>query len=69
MMSNKYDLACVLIGLVTSTWFTETIEKVLMTSLAMVVGTTIAFFWRRFLHKKFKNVMRNKNNKQEKLNN
>ena len=67
MISNKYDLGCVLIGIVTSTWFTETIEKVMMTSLAMVIGTTIAYFWRRFLHKYFKNVMRNKNiiNKKE----
>lgn len=62
MISNKYDLGCVLVGIVTSTWFTETIEKVAMTTLAMVIGTTVAFFWRRFLHKHFKNFLRRGNN-------
>ena len=61
MISNKYDLGCVLLGVMTSTWFTETIEKVVMTTLAMVIGTTVAFFWRRYLHKYFRNFLRNKN--------
>ena len=60
MISNKYDLGCVLLGIVTSAWFTETIEKVIMTTLAMVIGTTAAFFWRRYLNKYFKDFMRNK---------
>lgn len=62
MISNKYELGSVGLGIITSTWFSEALDKVVMTSLAMVAGTTVAFFWRRFLHKYFKNFMRNKNN-------
>lgn len=32
----------------------ELFEKVIMTSIAMVVGTTISFFWRLYLIKKRK---------------
>ena len=60
-MSHKYELAPILAGVVTSTFYTELSEKIIMTSVSLVIATTIAFFWRRFLHKYFKNVMRNKN--------
>ncbi len=58
MIGNKYDLGCVIVGAITSTWFTESVEKVGMTTLSMLIATTAAFFWRRYLHKTFRRVLR-----------
>lgn len=60
-MSHKYDFGCILTGVVTSQFFSDALEKTVLTTISMLVATTIAFFWRRYLHRKMRQRMRDKN--------
>ena len=59
-MGNKYDVICLFTGVFTSTFFIDTVEKILSTCTAMLIATTMSFFFRRFLWFKFKDMFKNK---------
>lgn len=50
MISNKYDLLCLLSGVISSALVNEFMEKLIITVIVMVISTTISFYWRRHLH-------------------
>lgn len=60
MLSNKYDLGCVLVGVISSTFATDLIEKTVVTCISMLVATTVAFYWRKHLHKRHRESLRKK---------
>lgn len=51
-MSPKPELLSIFMGATTSIFAVELTEKIVITTLAMLVGTTISFFWRRYLENK-----------------
>lgn len=63
MTGNKYDLGCILVGATSSMFVTELFEKIVITAISMLIATTIAFFWRRYLHLKMRERMKNNKNK------
>lgn len=63
-MSHKFDLGCILTGVVTSQFFSDAFEKTIITTFSMLIATTIAFFWRRYLHRKMRERLKNKNKKE-----
>lgn len=60
MTGNKWDLGCIITGAITSAFLDELMVKVFMTVISMVVGTTVAFYWRRHLHFKTREKLRKK---------
>ena len=66
IMSNKYDMIPFILGATTSTFFMDLFEKAIMTSVAMLISTTLSFFWRRYLYAKFKNFLRKHENNKNK---
>lgn len=49
MTGNKIELISMLSAAFLSTFVMEMMEKVIITSVAMVIGTTIAYFWKKYL--------------------
>lgn len=61
MLGNRYDLFCLLAGVVSSAFVVEFFQKLIITCIVMLISTTIAFFWRRYLHVKMRErIKRNK---------
>lgn len=65
MISNRFDLGCIITGVITSQFFSVLFEKIIHTVISMLIATTLAFFWRRYLHKKTRERLKNKNKKNE----
>ena len=53
-MSHKIELTGMLTGALASTFVDELIQKILITSIAMLIGTTVAFYWKIYLEKRKK---------------
>ena len=49
MTGNKIELISMLSAAFLSTFVMEMMEKVIITTVAMVIGTTIAYYWKRYL--------------------
>jgi membrane protein DedA with SNARE-associated domain len=54
-MSHKIELITLVIAGFASQFATDLLEKVIITTLAMVIGTTFAYYWKRYLEHKDKN--------------
>jgi len=48
---SKPELLSIGMGAGATVLAVETLEKIIVTTLAMLVGTTLSFFWRRYLEK------------------
>ena len=53
-MSHKIELMAMLTGALVSTFVDELIQKIIITSIAMLIGTTVAFYWKIYLEKRKK---------------
>lgn len=53
-MSHKIELTAMLTGAFASTFFNDLIEKIIITSIAMLIGTTVAYYWKQYLEKRNK---------------
>lgn len=53
-MSNKTEVFSICAGAGASLFATELIEKIVITCIAMLLGATVSFFWKRYLENKFK---------------
>lgn len=53
-MYHKIELFPLLFGAGASFFALELLEKIVITTLAMLVGTTISFFWKKYLENKNK---------------
>lgn len=53
-MNHKIEIVSLFIAGFASQFATDLIEKIVITSVAMVVGTTIAYYWKRHLESKDK---------------
>jgi hypothetical protein len=49
MTGNKIELISMLSAAFLSTFVIEMMEKVIITTVAMVIGTTIAYYWKKYL--------------------
>jgi len=49
MTGNKIELISMLSAAFLSTFVMEMMDKVIITTVAMVIGTTIAYYWKRYL--------------------
>jgi ABC-type transport system involved in cytochrome bd biosynthesis fused ATPase/permease subunit len=49
MTGNKIELMSMLGAAFLSTFVMEMMEKVIITTVAMVIGTTIAYYWKKYL--------------------
>ncbi len=54
MVTHKIELAVPLLGLVSGAFVEDAILKILVTVIAMVIGQTVAFYWKKYLEKKSK---------------
>lgn len=54
-MSHKIELSAMITGALASTFVNDLIQKIVITTVAMVVGTTVAFYWKIYLEKRKKN--------------
>lgn len=54
MITHKIEFGSLLISCFISALVDELVLKIVFTSIAMIVGTTFAFFWERYLKDKFK---------------
>lgn len=52
MVHHKIELAAIFAGAFAGAFVNELFEKVIITSLAMIVGTTLAYYWKKYLEKK-----------------
>ena len=43
-----------LTGALASTFVQDLMQKIIITSIAMIIGTTLAFYWKNFLEKRKK---------------
>ena len=53
-MSCKIELTAMLAGAFASQFVEELVQKIIITSIAMLIGTTVAFYWKIFLEKRKK---------------
>ena len=53
-MAHKIEIATIIVAGVASQFATDLIEKTIITTSAMVIGTTTAYFWKKYLEKKDK---------------
>jgi len=49
MTGNKIELISMFSAAFLSTFVMEMMEKVIITTVAMVIGTTIAYYWKKYL--------------------
>ena len=47
-MSHKIELSAMITGALASTFVNDLMQKIVITTVAMVVGTTVAYYWKRF---------------------
>lgn len=50
-MSHKIELASMITGAFASTFVNDLMQKIVITTVAMVIGTTVAYYWRILLEK------------------
>ena len=50
-MSHKIELSAMITGALASTFVNDLMQKIVITTVAMVVGTTVAYYWKKFLEK------------------
>lgn len=48
-MTHKIELVTILTGVFTSAFFHDLFDKVIMTVVAMLVATTLAHYWKKYL--------------------
>jgi len=53
-MSHKIELTSLIIAGFASQFAADLIEKIIITTAAMVIGTTFAYYWKKYLEKKDK---------------
>lgn len=53
-MMHKIELKVMILSAFASTFAQDLVAKVIITTVAMIIGTTAAFYWRRFLEKRNK---------------
>ena len=53
-MSYKIELTAMLAGAFASQFVDELLQKIVITSITMLIGTTVAFYWKIFLEKRKK---------------
>ena len=51
-MSHKIELTTLIVAGFASQFATDLIEKIIITTVAMIVGTTFAYYWKRYLERK-----------------
>ena len=54
-MSHKIELFAMITGAFASTFVNDLMQKIIITTIAMVIGTTVAFYWKILLEKYRKN--------------
>lgn len=53
-MSNKIEILSLFIAALASQFAADLLEKIVITTAAMMVGTTCAYFWKKYLESKDK---------------
>ena len=53
-MSHKIELSAMITGALFSTFVNDLMQKIVITTVAMIVGTTVAYYWKRFLENRKK---------------
>lgn len=53
-MSHKIELSAMITGALASTFVNDMLQKIAITTIAMLVGTTVAYYWKRFLESRKK---------------
>ena len=53
-MTNKLEAISLFFGAGASLLAAEALEKIIITSIAMIIGTTIAHYWKKYLEDKNK---------------
>lgn len=53
-MSHKIELSAMITGAFASTFVNDMMQKIIITTVAMLVGTTVAFYWKIYLEKRKK---------------
>lgn len=54
-MSHKIEIAALILAGIASSFTQDLISKTAITIISMVIGTTVAYYWREYLEKKNKN--------------
>lgn len=54
-MNHKTEVFSIFAGAGASLFATELVEKIIITCVAMLLGATVSFFWKRYLENNFKN--------------
>lgn len=53
-MSHKIELSAMITGALASTFVNDLMQKIVITTVAMVVGTTVAYYWKKILENRKK---------------
>lgn len=53
-MSSKIEILAMVTGGFASTFVNDMLQKIAITTIAMLVGTTVAFYWKIYLEKRKK---------------
>ena len=53
-MSHKIELSAMITGALFSTFVNDLMQKIIITTVAMVIGTTVAYYWKIFLENRKK---------------
>ena len=53
-MSHKIELSAMITGALASTFVNDMLQKIVITTVAMVIGTTVAYYWKRLLENRKK---------------
>lgn len=53
-MSHKMELTTLIMAGFASQFAADLLAKIIITTLAMVIGTTVAYYWKKHLEKKDK---------------
>lgn len=51
-MTNKIELTSLIVAGIASQFATELLMKIVITAISMIIGTTIAYYWKKYLEKK-----------------
>jgi hypothetical protein len=50
-MSHKIEVGAMITGAFASTFVNDLMQKIIITTVAMVIGTTVAYYWKILLEK------------------
>lgn len=53
-MSHKIELSAMITGALASTFVNDLMQKIVITTVAMVIGATVAYYWKKFLENRKK---------------